>query len=131
MGFVVSDSTELRLGHMNISPTSKYIRQQQAGYFRRPEDGKQPYAHVNETKLESAKEQKSRSVYVKNERVVSFEKEVSNADFPKLFDSDAGIRFNTERIAETKNKETPPKEYDKTAKGKTQKEEEKLINDWA
>ena len=131
MGFVVYGSTELGFGLMNISPTSKYIRQQQAGYFRRPEDGQQPYAYVNETKLGSAKEQKSRSVYVKNEKVVSFQKEVSKADFPKLFDSDVGMKFNTERISETKNKETSPEEYDKTAKRKTPKKEDQLINDWA
>ncbi len=98
-----------------ISPTS-YIRQQQFGQFRRPEDGTGPYTRVNNQKLDSMKDQEERSIYVSSEKVVTFEKAVIESNAAKLFDSDVGLKpySNIEMIDEKKEK--PLVQYDKTGK---------------
>ena len=43
---------------MKVTHTIDYIRQQNPGQFRRPEDGKGPFTHVNGQELNNIKEQK-------------------------------------------------------------------------
>ena len=102
---------------MEITDTSNYIRQHQPGQFRRPEDGKEPFAYVNDQKLDSTEEQKKCSVYIDNKNVIALEKDI-RAYFPKLFDFDAGVKFNTETTNDTNKEEKLSPHYDKT--GKTQ-----------
>lgn len=116
---------------MNITRTDDYIRQQQAGRFSRPEDGKGPFAHVNDQKLDSIKGQKERSVYVNNEKAVTWQKELTESDFPKLFDSDAGAKSNAKKIGEAKKEEKPLQQYDKTEKTQTGAKQERLVDQWA
>lgn len=102
---------------MKINNNIEYIRQQQLGQFRRPEDGKEPYAYVGNQKLKSTNEPEESSVYVNDEIVVTFGNDL-RSDFPNLFDYDAGLRLDTEKTAETKKEEKLHPQYDKT--GKTQ-----------
>jgi len=69
---------------VEITDTSNYIRQHQPGKFRRPEDGKEPFAYVNDQKFNSTAEQKKCSVYIDDTNVVTVKKDKS-ASFPKLF----------------------------------------------
>ena len=116
---------------MNIIDTTEYIRQQQAGQFRRYQDGKEPFAHVNGQKLDSARERKERSVYVNDEKVDTLEKEITSADFPKLFDTDVGAKFNTEKVRATNREEKVHGQYDKSAKVQTVTKQERLVDQWA
>lgn len=93
--------------------TNSYIRQQQYGQFKLPENGKGPYIHANGKKLDNTLEQENVSIYVENEVVFSSEKGLKS-DFPKLFDSDVGANFKTieaknlkEREKVTRNMRTP------------------------
>lgn len=101
---------------MNITGTTSYIRQQQFGQFRRAEDSTGPYVRVNNQKLESTKDQNERSIYVDNEKFVTFKKDVTESGAAKLFDSDVGLKPNIERFDETKKEEKTPVQYDKTGK---------------
>lgn len=117
---------------MIVRSSAKSIRQIYPGLFRRPEDGQEPYAHVSDTKVESAKAQKSRALYLRDEKVVTFKKDPSKSDFPVLFDPDAGARFTADRVARTKEKNLPEEQYDNTGKKKTlNKHSSSLVNDWA
>ena len=116
---------------MNITDTSDHVRQQQAGQFRRPGDGQEPFIYVNDQRLESAKEQKTRSVFVNNESVVSFERGILESDFPKIFDSDAGMKFNAEEIRETEKEEKRQEEYDKDGKPQTVTSQKNIVDQWA
>ncbi len=112
---------------MKINATTDYIRQQQLGQFNRPEDGKGPYSHVNGQKVESTKEQKNSSIYVNNEKIVALETDIESS-FPKLFDSDAGMKFNIERINEYKKEAKPATQYDKAGKIKKNTKEKVFID---
>lgn len=114
---------------MNITDTFDHIRQQQAGQFRRPGDGQEPFIRVNDQRLESAKDQKTPSVFVNNESVVSFEKGILESDFPKIFDSDAGMKFNAERIRETEKEEKHQERYDRQQQTVTS--QENIVDQWA
>lgn len=117
---------------MEITDTSNYIRQQQPGQFRRPEDGKEPFAHVNGQKLDSANEQKECSVYMVNEEVVALEKEIGSYSYvPKLFDLDVRVKFNTEKINGTKKEGKIQRQYDKTEKVQVTTKQESFIDQWA
>jgi hypothetical protein len=116
---------------MNITDTSDHIRQQQAGQFRRPGDGQGPFIRVNDQRLESAKDQRTRSVFVNNESVVSFERGILESDFPKIFDCDAGMKFNAERIRETEKEEKPQEQYDKDGQSQTVTKQENIVDQWA
>lgn len=117
---------------MNIGSASETIRQTQAGRFRRPGDGQEPFAHIKDSRLESAKEQKSQSVFVNSQKTVTFKKEVSKSDFPRLFDHDAGTKFTVERIAETKKKDSSQEQYESSGKKKNQnKQNTSIVDEWA
>ncbi|MBN1841796.1 MAG: hypothetical protein JW883_05880 [Deltaproteobacteria bacterium] len=116
---------------MNITDTSDHIRQQQAGQFRRPGDGREPFIRVNDQRLESARDQKTRSVFVNNESVVSFGRGILQSAFPKLFDSDAGMKFNAERIRETEKEEKPQEQYDKDGQPQTVTSQKNIVDQWA
>ena len=100
---------------MEISDTKNFIRQHQPGQFRRPEDGKEPFAHVNDQKSNSTAEQKKCSVYIDDTNIVTLEKDRS-AYFPKLFDFDTGIKYTIEHTSDTKKEEQIKPQYDKTGK---------------
>jgi|GEM_PF-2535433 len=116
---------------MNTTDTSDHIRQQQAGQFRRPDDGQEPFVRVKDQRLESAKDQKTRSVFVNNESVISFERGILESDFPKIFDSDAGMKFNAEKIRETEKEEKPQEQYDKDEQPQTVTSQENIVDQWA
>jgi hypothetical protein len=114
------------------SATSITIRQEQAGQFRRPEDGRQPYAHVNDMRIESANAQKPSSIFVNRQKATTIKKEPSQADGPTLFDHDAGVQFTLERIQKTKTNDISEERYDVTDKRKTPpKPKTSIIEDWA
>ena len=115
---------------MEITDTSNHIRQRQPGQFRRPEDGKEPFAHVNDKKLESPEEKKKCSVYIDSENVVTFEEDI-RVSLPKLFDFDAGVKFNTETTNDTNKKEKLSPQYDKTGKAEIMSKQESLVDQWA
>lgn len=115
---------------MEITDTSNYIRQQQPGQSRRSEDGKEPFVHVKEKKLESPEEKKKCSVYIDSENVVTFEKDI-RASLPKLFDFDAGVKFNTETTSDTNKKEKLSPQYDKTGKAQIMSKQESLVDQLA
>lgn len=116
---------------MEITDTSDYIRQQQPGQFRRPEDGKGPFAQVNDQKLDSTEEQKKCSVYIDDEKIVTFEKDI-RAYFPNLFDFDTGMKSNnTEIIGEHKKEQKSHLQYDKTAKPQDMTKQEMFVAQWA
>jgi len=102
---------------MKINDTTVHIRQQQPGQFRRPEDGKEPYAHVTDQKLESTPDQTTCSIYINNEKLATMEQGIGS-DFPKIFDSNAGLKFNTQKISTTGKEEKLYEQYDQN--GKTQ-----------
>ncbi|MBW1741550.1 MAG: hypothetical protein JRJ42_10535 [Deltaproteobacteria bacterium] len=81
---------------------------------------------MNDQKLDRA-ELKERSVYVNNEKIVTWEKETIKSDFPKLFDSDAGAKYHIERIGETNKEEKPQQQYDKTGKAQKMTKQERAI----
>jgi hypothetical protein len=112
---------------MEITDTSNYIRQQQPGQFRSPEDGKEPFAHVNDQKLDSTEEQKRCSIYIDDKKVVTFEKD-KRAYFPKLFDFDAGVKFNTETTSNSNKDEKFSPQYDKTGKGQIIAKQESFVD---
>jgi hypothetical protein len=114
---------------MKITDTTESIRQHQAGEFKRPEDGKAPFAHVNGQKLANAAEQEKRSVYVDNKNVTDFE-EVGTPDFPRIFDSSAGMKFTIESEGDHQKNERIYRQYDKNGKELTVIGKEELIDEW-
>ena len=113
---------------MKINNSTDYVRQQNLGQFRVPEDGKWPFVRMNDQKVASKDDQKVRSVYVKNEKVVNVEKEMGSI-YPNLFDYDTGLKYEIEKKSAAKKEEKIQQQYDKT--GKTQilnKGEETLID---
>ena len=85
---------------MKINNSSDYIRQAQVGQFKRPEDGKEPFVRVKGQKLESTNDQKTRSIYVDQEKLLTFKKEVGSNSL-NLFDFNAGLKYETEKISGT------------------------------
>jgi len=116
---------------MKITDALDYIRQQQPGQFRSPKDGKEPFAHVGGQKLISRWEQEERSAYVKNEKVVAWRKDIIESLFPKLFDSDAGIKVDTQKTDETRNDEKRRLQYDKTGKAQVETKKNTLVDQLA
>ena len=117
---------------MKITGTADYVRQQELGQFSRPEDRKEPFVHVNDQKLDSTKEQEERSVYIDNEKVATLEKEIgSYSYYPKFFDFDIGIKFNTEKISETHKEGKLNQQYDKTGKTQSTNKQEGLFDQLA
>ncbi|MEW5947834.1 MAG: hypothetical protein AB1711_00265 [Thermodesulfobacteriota bacterium] len=102
---------------MKINDATVHIRQQQPGQFRRPEDGKEPYAHVTDQKLTSAPDQTKCSIYINKEKIVTIEQGIGS-DFPKIFDYDAGLKISTQKISTTGKEEKVYERYDQN--GKTQ-----------
>lgn len=114
---------------MKINPTDS-IRQHHLGQFRRPEDGNQPYAHVNSQKLESKEEQYKSTVYVNNNNVVSLEKRIASNSH-KIFDSDAGLKASIKKLSKTSRDEKADIGYDKTGKAKiTIPNNDARIDEW-
>jgi hypothetical protein len=107
---------------MKIS--NNYVRQQQFGQFRLPEDGKGPFVHANGQKLDNTLEQKNVSIYVENETVFSSEKGLKS-DFPKLFDSDAGVKFE-----KPQNEKESYQEYENTGNERPVNKPDSIINEW-
>lgn len=111
--------------------TTDAIRQHQPGQFRRTEDGSKPYAHVNGKKLLSKEDQKKSAFYVNNKNVVTLKKGTGSR-FPKLFDSDAGLKVSTEKLSKVKKEEKGYPQYDKTGKTQVIKtKDERRIDQWA
>ena len=115
---------------MKITENASYIRQQQPGQFRRPEDGTTPVARVNDQKLDNIGEQRKSSVYVSSEKLGALDK-VIESDFPKLFDFDAGMQFSLEKLSRTHRDEDIHPQYDKTAKTDMTTKKEWIIDQWA
>ena len=115
---------------MKITDTTDYIRQQQIGQFRRLQDPNDPFVYVNNQRLDSTEEKEKSSIYINNENVVTLEKEKSS-NFPKLFDFDAGMKFNTKKISKSNKEEKPDLQYDKTAKEQDLGEQGSLIDQWS
>jgi hypothetical protein len=117
---------------MKMVSASDTIRQAQAGRFRGPDDGRNPYAHVNDSRLKSAKDQKSRSIFVNSQKTITFKKEVSESAFPRLFDHDAGMQFVLDKIAESKTGDHSFGQYDSAGKKKEQsKQYPSIVDEWA
>jgi len=109
--------------------TNNYIRQQQYGQFKLPENGKGPYVHANGQKLDNTLEQKNVSIYVENEAVFSSEKGLKS-DFPKLFDSDAGAKFETVEAKKSEKKEKSYQEYENTGNEPPVNKQDSIISEW-
>jgi len=107
---------------MEITDTSNYIRQHQPGQFRKPEDGKEPFAYVNNQKLDSTEEQKKCSI--------ALEKDI-RAYFPRLFDFDSGVKFNTETTNDTNKEEKFSPQYDKAGKAEIITKQESFVDQLA
>jgi hypothetical protein len=114
---------------MKISNNTNYVRQQQYGQFRLPEDGKGPYIHANGQKLDNPLEQKNVSIYVENETVFSSEKGLK-PDFPKLFDPDVGINFETIEAKKPEKEKKGYQEYENTGNERPVNKQDRIINDW-
>ncbi|MBE9575070.1 MAG: hypothetical protein IMF20_08100 [Proteobacteria bacterium] len=115
---------------MKITENASYIRQQQPGQFRRPEDAKAPATHMNDQKLVTIRGQKGYSVYVSNEKLVALDRLIE-PDFPKLFDFDAGVQFSLEKLNRTHRDEDINPQYDKSAKTEMTTKKEWIIDQWA
>jgi hypothetical protein len=114
---------------MKITETASYIRQQQPGQFRRPEDGKAPFTHVNDQDLGTIKEPEGYSVYVSNEKLIAPDR-VIEPDFPKLFDFDTGVKFSVENLGRAQRDEDIHPQYEKTAKTEMVAKKEWIIDQW-
>ena len=115
---------------MNTIDATNYIRQQRPGQFRIPGDGKEPYARVNDQKLDSKKEQKKWSIFINDENFATMDKGFG-ASSTKLFDFDVGMRFKAEKISETKKGEKLEPQYDKGRKTQTPTEKEGIVDQLA
>jgi hypothetical protein len=115
---------------MKITENSSYIRQQQPGQFRRAEDSKAPFNHVNDQNPVTIKEQKGYTVYIGGEKPIALDR-VIESDFPKLFDFDAGMQYSLEKLSWTAKDEDIHPQYDKTAKTEMMTKKESIIDQWA
>lgn len=114
---------------MKISNNTNHVRQQQYGQFRLPEDGKGPYVHANGQKLDNTLEQENVSIYVENEIVFSSEKGLKS-DFPKLFDSDAGMDFETIEAKKPEKEKKSYQGYENTGNERPVNKQDSIINEW-
>jgi hypothetical protein len=114
---------------MKITENASYIRQQQPGQFRRPEDSKASFNQVNEQNPVTIKEQKGYSVYIGNEKLGALDK-VIESDFPKLFDFDAGMQYSLEKLSRSPRDEDIHPQYDETAKTQIIPKNERNIDEW-
>lgn len=112
---------------MKINDTTGHIRQAQVGQFRIPEDGKEPFVRVKGQKLESTNDQKNRSVYVNQEKLLTFKKAVGSNSL-NLFDFNAGLEYKTERISGVKKGEKLQEQYNKKGKEINTTKQETLID---
>jgi len=115
---------------MKTTNNASYIKQQQPGEFKRANDGAGPYAHVNDRKLGSTREQKAWAVYISNDNLVAIEK-AAESDFPKLFDVADGIHLTAEKSLPNQKYESIQKDYDNTAKSQIPAKQQWLIDQWA
>jgi len=115
---------------MRINHSLDTIRQQEPGQFKIPENGKEPFVHVSDQKLDSINEAKERSVYINNENIASLNGD-SRSDFPTLFDYDAGLKFNTRKMSETHREEKLSQQYNKTGNPLITNEPEGIIDQLA
>lgn len=113
---------------MKIS-NNTYVRQQQFGQFRLPEDGKGPFVHANGQKLDNTLEQKNVSIYVENESVFSSEKGLKS-DFPKLFDPDAGLGFETIEAKKSEKEKKSYQDYENTGNTRPVNKQDSMISEW-
>ncbi len=115
---------------MNIVKNCDSIRQPQPGQFRRPQDGKRPYAHVKGQKVDSKEEREKSSVYVNNKSVTTFKNGIGS-DFSNLFDTDAGLKLTNKRLNGTNCEKKLDQQYDKTGKTSiSAAKEDRLIDQW-
>lgn len=105
------------------------IRQQQYGQFRLPENGKGPYVYANGQRMDNTLEQKNVSIYVENGTVFSSEKGLKS-DFPKLFDSDAGMNFKTIEAKKPEKEGKSYQEYESTGSKRPVNKQDSIINEW-
>lgn len=110
--------------------TNNYIRQQHYGQFKLPENGTGPYIHANGHKLDNTLEQENVSIYVENETVFSSEKGLK-PDFPKLFDSDAGTKFETVAAKKSEKEGKNSQKYETTGNERPVNKQNSIINEWA
>lgn len=119
---------------MKMQDPTENIRQQQPGQFRRLEDGSEPFVYMNAQKVRSAKDQEKGSVYVRDQSVVTLEKDKSS-DLPKLFDTDAGSKLIAEKIRSAyrpaDNDQEVFQKYDKSGKAETATKPERIIDQLA
>jgi hypothetical protein len=115
---------------MKTTDTTNYIRQQQVGQFRIPEDGKGPFARVNGQTIGSTKGQENTSIYLNTGDVVALDK-TSQADASKIIDFDVGVKFSASKISTTKNEEKSDYAYTETGKVKITTKPEEIIDQWA
>ncbi len=109
--------------------TNGYIRQQQYGQFKLPENGKGPYVHANGKKLDNTLEQENVSIYIENKAVFSSEKGLKS-DFPNLFDPDTGARIEAVETKKSERKGKSYQEYDNTGNDKPVNKQDSIINEW-
>ena len=115
---------------MKVSGTTNSIRQLHPGRFRRPDDGIEPFAYVNGQKLDSKEEQKKSAVYANNEHIQTLENGLGS-DSTKLFDSDAGLKIQSEKRSGTNKEEEIDQQYDNTGNPKNNKtQEERTVDRW-
>ena len=116
--------------HMDVTRTSYQVRQKSLGRFRRPEDGRQPYAHVNNQRLFSTLDQKKASVYANDKNIARLEKGMKNKTV-KIFDTDAGMTYDTKKINNNNKQVKSIQQYDKSAKIQIMDKNEEKIDQWA
>ena len=115
---------------MKVANTTYHIRQKVLGQFNRPEDGRQPYAHVNNQKLPSMLDQQNASVYANNQNIDSLEKGLKSTTI-KIFDTDAGMKYSAKKTQKTDRQDKSIQQYDKSAKIQPAEKDEEKIDQWA
>jgi hypothetical protein len=118
---------------MTVISSTQTIRQQRAGTFSRPEDGSEPFAHINSEKIDSVGRRMNRSIYVQGEKSVTFDKIPLQSDFPNIFDYDAGLRLEVEKISGSENNKEEKKETQHVAQEErvhTANGNKRLIDEW-
>ncbi len=115
---------------MKITDTTDYIRQQQIGQFRSPQNPNDLFVYANNQRLNTTEEDKENSIYIENENFSTLQKQES-ANLLKLFDYDAGMKINIAKTSKTNKEEKPNPQYDKTAKEQNVGEQGSLIDQWS
>jgi hypothetical protein len=115
---------------MKITDTTDYIRQQQIGEFRSPQNPNDLFVYAINERLNTTEENKEYSIYIENENFATLRKQES-ANSLKLFDYDVGVKINTEKTSKTNKEENPNPQYDKTAKEQDVGEQGSLIDQWS